>query len=149
MPDERLVAFLNNHRVLTLAVAEPDGTPYAAALFYALDKERLWFYVLTDPNTRHGRAMQQNPRVAGTVQRDRQSWHEIQGVQFTGTCRPLSGAERDQAWEIYTERFPFLRTPASVLVRALRKVAMWSIEPRWIRLIDNRLGFGHKEEWEL
>jgi uncharacterized protein YhbP (UPF0306 family) len=26
-------------------------------------------------------------------------------------------------------------------------MALWRIEPAWMRLIDNRRGFGHKEEW--
>ena len=25
--------------------------------------------------------------------------------------------------------------------------AMWGIDVTWIRLIDDQLGFGHKEEW--
>jgi len=24
---------------------------------------------------------------------------------------------------------------------------LWRIEPAWMRLIDNRCGFGYKEEW--
>ncbi len=145
--DERLVAFLRQHRVLTLAVVEPQGTPYAAALFYALDHPPLRLYVLTGAHTRHGRALRHSARVAGTVQRDRQEWRSIQGVQFTGTCRPLEGEERDRAWRVYTARFTFLRRPPPALARALLRVELWSIEPDWVRLIDNRLGFGHKEEW--
>jgi len=29
----------------------------------------------------------------------------------------------------------------------LANTAMWRIDTTWIRLIDNRIGFGHKEEW--
>jgi len=84
--------------VLTLAV---DG-PYAAALFYAADDE-LNLYVVTDPTTRHGTAMA--GRVAGTIQRDRQRWQEIRGVQFTGQCSQLTGAERAPGWTIFLKRF--------------------------------------------
>ena len=142
----RLLAFLRAHRVLTVAVAEPDDTPYAAALFYAVDPQ-LRFYVVSDPATRHGTAMLARGTVAGTVQRDEQQWHEIQGVQFRGPCRQLTGAARNRAWALYVTRFPFVATGDVLLTAALMKTALWCIEPEWVRLIDNRLGFGHKEEW--
>jgi uncharacterized protein len=81
---DRLLKFLREHKVLTLAVTESDGNPCAAALFYAIDDE-LHFYVLTDPATRHGKAMLANSSVAGTIQLDRQEWHEIQGSSFAGS----------------------------------------------------------------
>ena len=144
---ERLLKFLREHQVLTLAVMEADGSPYAAALFYAVDEE-LRFHVVTDPATRHGKAMLANPSVAGTIQLDRQQWHEIRGVQFRGLCRQLGSEERVRAWEVYRTRFVFLQQPDMTLTRELANTAMWRITPTWIRLIDNRLGFGHKEEWK-
>ncbi|MCG3150567.1 MAG: hypothetical protein PCFJNLEI_04054 [Verrucomicrobiae bacterium] len=142
----RLFHFLRAQQVLTLAVMETEDCPYAAALFYAVD-DGLRFYVLTDPATNHGRAMLRQPAVAGTVHLDRQVWHEIQGVQFRGVCRQLVDERRAQAWTIYTARFPFLLQPNVILTRALANTALWCIEPTWIRLIDSRLGFGHKDEW--
>jgi uncharacterized protein YhbP (UPF0306 family) len=143
---ERFLAFLREHQVLTLAVAGRDGKPCAAALFYAVDAD-LRLYVLTDPATRHGQAIRANGAVAGTVQRDRQQWDEITGIQFHGRCRQLTGDERAQAWELYTARFPFLLKPNAALTAELAKTALWCIEPDWMRLIDNRRGFGHKDEW--
>ena len=141
---ERLLKFLREHQVLTLAVTEADTSPYAAALFYAVDDE-LRFHVVTDPATRHGKAMLANPSVAGTIQLDRQQWREIRGVQFRGLCRQLGSEER--AWEIYRARFPFLQQPDALLTRELANTAMWRIDTTWIRLIDNQIGFGHEEEW--
>ena len=143
---ERLLKFLREHQVLTLAVTEADTSPYAVALFYAVDDE-LRFHVVTDPATRHGKAMLANPTVACTIQPDSQHWHEIQGVQFRGICRQLGSAERARAWEIYSARFPFLQQPNAILTRELANTAIWRIDTTWIRLIDNRIGFGHKQEW--
>jgi len=143
---ERLLRFLREHQVLTLAVNEADASAYAAALFYVVDDD-LRLYVVTDTATRHGRAMVSNPCVAGTIQRDRQQWHEIRGVQFRGLCRQLSGTAQGAGWQMYSARFPFLLQPDAILTRELANTAMWRIEPTWMRLIDNRSGFGHKEEW--
>jgi uncharacterized protein YhbP (UPF0306 family) len=143
---ERLLVFLRAHRVLTAAVCDGEGAPHAAALFYAVD-EKLRFYVVTDPSSQHGMAMLARGVVAGTVQRDEQQWHEIQGVQFRGACRQLEGRERVKAWVLYTARFPFVASGSLVLTAALARTAMWRIEPEWMRLIDNRIAFGHQEEW--
>lgn len=143
---KRLLALLREHQVVTVAVVDADGHPHAAALFYVVDEE-LRFYVVTDPATHHGQAMLAGGDVAGTVQLDRQRWHEIRGVQFRGQCRQLASEERSQAWNLYTARFPFLRQDNVALTGQLVRTAMWCIEPTWMRLIDNRLGFGHKEEW--
>ena len=143
---ERLLAFLRAHQVLTVAVPASDGGPHAAALFYAVD-DQLRLYVLTDPLTQHGRAMERDPRVAGTIQRDGQQWLEIQGIQFRGQCHKLTGEEMARGWVLYLQRFPFLQQGDSALAVALKTTALWQIEPTWMRLIDNRLGFGHREEW--
>jgi len=144
---ERLLVFLRAHRVLTVAVCDGEDAPHAAALFYAVD-EKLRFYVVTDPSSQHGMAMLSRGIVAGTVHRDEQQWHEIQGVQFCGVCRQVEGSERSKAWALYTARFPFMASGNLVLTGALARTAMWRIETEWMRLIDNRLGFGHKEEWQ-
>ena len=143
---DRLWHFLQAHRVLTVAVTAADGQPSAAALFYVADA-KLRLYVVSDPASRHGQAMLAGGAVAGTVQRDEQQWHELQGVQFRGGCRQLDGLARARAWQLYVTRFPFLMLENQVLTAALAKTAIWCLEPEWIRLIDNRLGFGHKEEW--
>ena len=144
---ERLLNFLRKCQVVTVAVVEPEGTVHAAALFYAVDDE-LNLYVLTDPASRHGRAMARTGLVVGTIQRDRQEWREIQGVQFRGRCECLTGVARERGWDIFAARFPFVRNPAAAgLALALGKPALWRVEPAWMRLIDNRRGFGHKEEW--
>jgi uncharacterized protein len=136
---------LREHRVMTLAVTDA-GQAHAASVFYVADDD-LNLYIVSDPASRHGLILLATGTVAGAVQGDRQEWHEITGIQFHGGVRQLNGKERQHGWDLYTARFPFLLTGNLVLTGALAKSALWKIEPTWMRLIDNRLGFGHKEEW--
>jgi len=146
----KLLQFLRKHQVLTVAVTETDGHPYAAALFYAVDDD-LSFYVVSDSTTRHGTAMLAVGVVAGTIQRDRQEWNELRGAQFIGKCARLEGVEYAKGWAVFLKRFVFLqavkRDGVGALASALAKMDLWRIEPSWIRLLDNRVGFAHKEEW--
>lgn len=103
------------------------------------------FYVVTDPATRQGLAMARAGRVAGTIQRDRQRWQEIRGVQFTGQCVQLTGAERVAGWALFLQQFAL--AGVAELAPAFAKIVLWKIMPDWVRLTDNRHGFGHKAEW--
>lgn len=136
----QLLAFLREHQVLTLAVAGP----YAAAVFYAVDVE-LNLYFVTDPATRHGAALSRESGVAGTIQRDRQHWQNIRGVQLTGRCARLTGSGRQAGWGLYLNKFAFAGAPE--LAPAFAKTDLWKLTPDWIRLTDNGQGFGHKAEW--
>lgn len=138
---ERVAAFLTAHHVLTLATVDEDG-PGAAALFYAVD-DAMSLYVLSDPGTRHGRALARDARVAATIQSETTDWMAITGLQLRGTARQL--AEDDEARHLYLSRFPI----AATLMSSGAPHRFYRIAPRWMRLIDNSRGLGFKEEFRL
>lgn len=140
----RLHTFLSQHHVLTLAYQDAAG-PGACALWFAAD-ERLTCYFLSTLTTRHGAALAAGGAVAFTVQKDEQPWQAIRGVQGRGYCAPLPPDQHAEAWACYTRRFPFVVQQFPALEAALARTTLWHIRPTWLRLIDNRLGFGHKEE---
>ncbi len=152
----RILAFLAAHTTLSLATRGPDGAPQAAALFYAHDDD-LSLYFLSDPATRHARALAADPRVAATIQDDGQAWQEIQGLQIAGTAAPVEGAAAlARAAARYAARFDFLAGLLQgsgegplTLVGPLARSRFYVLRPRWMRLIDNRARFGHKEELVL
>ena len=143
----RVAAFLAAHQVMTLATQDAGG-PWAAAVFYACDGLDLLF--LSSPSTRHARALAADARAAVTIQRDDAPWSEITGVQAEGRVLPLHGALADDARRLYAGRFPFVgRDAPAPIAAALQRVHWYRFQPRRLLLIDNRLGFGHREELEL
>ena len=147
MIDQKFIDLINDHQVLTIACVTADGLPRSAALFYAFDSENSVFYFLSEENTLHGKSISQNPFISATIQRDRQKWMDIRGIQLRGKCSRLSGKEANSAKELYAKRFTFLKNPAANLKAALGKVSYWEFRPEWMRLIDNAVAFGHKKEW--
>ncbi len=138
-----LYDFLLAHHTLTLATVDDSGHPHAAALFYAV-AEDLRLVFLSDPHTYHARHIGQGAWVALTIQDDGQSWQAITGVQIHGFARPGGSDAR----AIYQARFPFIAR-AEILAQAVKQARVYEILPTWARLIDNRLGFGHKQEWRF
>ncbi len=138
-------AFLTAHNTLALATAGPDGTPHAAAVFYAVDDD-LTLYFLSEPKTLHAQHIGAGARVAATIEENNQDWKSIQGLQLHGWAAPCAGEEEEHARAVYAARFPFVAR-AETLAGPLSRARYYQITPTWMRLIDNTLGFGHKEEW--
>ncbi len=142
----RIEAFLAGHHVMCLATSGPAG-PWSAAVFYASDGLSLYF--LSAPASRHGRDIEESARAAAAIHREVGDWREIRGLQLEGGAGRISGAERAAALALYGRRFPLVANLASAppeIASAMARVECYRLVPRRIRLVDNTLGFGHKEE---
>ena len=134
MIDKRIVDFIKRHHVLTLATATADGVPYCAACFYAYDKERNRLIFTSDDKTNHAQQMLQNANVAIGITLETRIVGKVQGVQICGKAE--RGYEEDK--KLYIKRFPYA---------ALAPLNIWAVEPSFIKLTDNTLGFGKKLIW--
>jgi uncharacterized protein len=130
----KIAAFIRDHHVLTLATSR-EGFPYAAPLFYAYDAQRNRFVFASDAGTEHARQMLENPTVAAGIYLETDAVGKLQGLQCIGRVIPAEEADK----KIYFERFPFAR---------VLKPCLWCLKPAWMKLTDNRLGFGKKLIWE-
>lgn len=127
---------------MTLATTDESGQPHAAAVYFAADDAgRLYFF--SDPNTAHARNLARSPRAAATIQPRERDWRAIRGLQLHGEVLPVApGADWERAFELYVAKFPFV----SELKDALKQNTLYVLLPDWVRLVDNRRGFGFKEE---
>jgi uncharacterized protein YhbP (UPF0306 family) len=145
----RITAFLDTHRVMSLAVCGRHG-PHAANVFYVRDRFALLW--VSDPQTRHSLALEANPHVAATVAPDYRDFDEICGVQVFGDAhRVTDAAERHRARGLLEARYPFLQRVAlhAPLKRAYEAAEVYRLVPREIAMIDNTRGFGHKDLLDL
>ena len=132
--DERIIKFLARHHVLNLATVSEDGLPYCAACFYAYDKVRNRLIFTSDNAARHAQEMASNPNVACAITLETRVVGRVQGAQICG--RAERGNEEDRV--AYIKRFPYA---------AVAPLTIWAIEPSFIKLTDNTLGFGKKLIW--
>jgi len=130
---------------MTLATAGADGTPHAAAVYFAAD-EQTCLYFFSEPGSQHSSDLQIRPQAAVTIQPLAASYQEIQGLQARGTARPVPpGEEWQRAFALFLAKFPFVAHMQAVL----EKNTLYAFTPGWLRLLDNRRGFGFKEEKTL
>jgi uncharacterized protein YhbP (UPF0306 family) len=143
--DDAVAEILGSTRAMTLATTGPGPTPHAAPLFYAYDA-RLTLYFLSDPATRHAREIAAGEFVAAAIHPEEGDWRRLRGLQLSGTVRSLApGRDRERGWRTYAGRFPVVVE----LPDAVAHSQLYALRPDWLRLIDNRRGFGFRREWRL
>lgn len=139
-PEQSIIDFIGEHHILTIAVAR-DNVPYCATCYYAYLKAENRFFFTSDHETRHIRDVMAGPnyRVAGTIQLETKIVAKIRGIQFTGMIKCLEGSELKAARAVYLKRFP--------IARLMPDLHLWSLTPDFMKMTDNRLGFGKKLVW--
>lgn len=129
---------LSKLHVLSLAISDAEG-PWAANCFYVYRPEFGDLIMLTDKATRHGKALAQNARVAGTITGQPHAVAEICGLQFVADAQEINDeAEKSDAFSAYCARHPFAKDAKSTL---------WRLKLLQLKLTDNSIAFGHKQHW--
>lgn len=134
MVDEKIVKFLERHHVLSLSTIAADGSPYCCACFYAYDKENNALIFTSDDSTLHAQQMSNDGRVAISIVLETKVVGRIEGIQICGIAR--RGETKDRT--TYITRFPYA---------AVMPLNIWRVEPNFMKLTDNKLGFGKKLIW--
>jgi flavin prenyltransferase len=130
---------------MTLATVGESGEPHAATVYFAADERRQNLYFFSTEHSLHGLDLAANPRAAVTITPRVEGWQSIRGLQLRGEVQPVpSGNEWERAWACYLVKFPFARE----LQEEMARNTLYTFRPDWVRWMDNRRGFGHKEEWK-
>lgn len=137
MIDRRVIRFFRKHHVLTVATTV-NNEPWCANCFYAYLEEENTLVFTTDNETRHGKEFKLNPHVAGSVVLETMVTGKIRGIQFQGIISEPDGVMLPKARRAYLKRFP----PA-----VLMDTHLWIVKLTYIKMTDNRLGFGKKLIW--
>lgn len=136
--EKRVLDFIAEHHIFTLATTR-DNKPYTSTCFYVYLPENNIFVFTSDKTTRHIQDTEQQKAVAGAIALETSIIGKIRGIQFTGIIKELEGAELSMAQKAYIKKFP---------IAILAKTTLWSITPDFIKMTDNRLGFGKKIIWQ-
>lgn len=128
---------------MTLATCSREGGPHAAPVYFAAG-EGLRLYFFSEPDSQHGQDLEHDPQAAAALFPETTGWQDIRGLQLRGLARTVPlGAEWEAAWGLYLEKFPFV----SELKKVVARNTLYAFIPHWARLLDNRRGFGFKQEW--
>ncbi len=137
MLDKKITEFINEHHVLTLAVSN-NNVPYCANCFYSYLQDENMLVFTSDESTRHISDTKNNKLIAGSIVLETKTVGKIQGIQFNGNIQKAEGDLLKKANKSYLKRFPYA---------VLAKTTLWVVELTYIKMTDNRFGFGKKLIW--
>ena len=136
-PDKKTIGFIKGHHVLTLATSV-DNIPYCANCFYVYLEAENMFVFTSDNETKHVQDALKNNIVGGSVVLETSIVGKIQGIQFNGTMYLPENELKKKANKSYMKKYPFAK---------LMNTQLWVLDLDFIKLTDNRLGFGKKLIW--
>ncbi len=137
IPDKKIISFIKEHHVLTLATSV-NNIPYCANCFYVYLEEENMFVFTSDNETKHVQDALINNLVGGSVVLETSTVGKIQGIQFNGSMYLPEGKLKKKANRSYMKKYPFAK---------LMKTQLWLLDLDFVKLTDNRLGFGKKLIW--
>lgn len=136
-PDKRIVKFIKEHHVLTLATAI-ENQPYISHCYFVYLSEENVFIFTSDKKTRHINQIEKNQKVAAGIALETKVVGKIRGLQITGKVEEATGDWLSKTKIAYLKKYPFA---------LLHIETMWLLKPDFFKLTDNRLGFGTKIIW--
>jgi len=135
--DRRIISFINEHHILTLATAN-NNKPYCASCFYVYIEDKNMFVITSDFTTKHIKDVEKQNIVAGAIALETTMIGKIQGIQFTGVMKLSTENDLKIANKAYINKFP---------LALLKDTTLWGIFPGFLKMTHNRLGFGKKLIW--
>ena len=138
MPDKRIIEFIKNHHLLTLATSK-DNVPYCCNVFYVYDEANNHLIFSSDAKTKHAQDFIANSKVSGSISLETKVIGKIQGVQLLGEIEMLKGEDLKVASKQYLKAYPYAR---------MMKIELWIMQLTFIKMTNNILGFGKKIIWQ-
>ena len=120
---------------MSLATSDKEEIS-VCSLFYIYSQEKNSFVVASSDDTTHICHIQKNSNIAGNILLETHTVGKIQGLQFRGEFVAL---EDKQLQKEYFKAFPYALALSPKL---------WQIKVSYLKLTDNRLGFGKKIIWQ-
>lgn len=139
----KILALLDQHRIMTIATLRPDGWPQATTVGYA--NEGLTLYFLCGPDSQKAANLARDDRVSVTVDHDTSQVMEIQGLSMAAHARRVDDpAEAEKVLHLLMAKY--LQQPSLPLpMPKPEEIRVFRVTPSVISVLDYTKGFGHTD----
>ena len=139
----KILALLDQHRIMTIATLRPDGWPQATTVGYA--SEDLTIYFLCGLNSQKAANLARDDRVSLTIDHDTPQVMEITGLSMAAHAQAVvDPAEAEKVLRLLMLKYPqqdsipfAMPTPADVRI--------FRVTPTVISVLDYAKGFAHTD----
>ena len=140
---EKILALLDEHRILSLATVRPDGWPQATTVGYVNDGMEVYFMCARD--SQKAKNLARDDRVSLTIDHDTSDPMAIRGLSMAARAVPVSDEAvfRRAMLELLPKKYPEYGPMMSEA--NLAGMMAFRLAPQVISVLDYTKGFGHAD----
>jgi nitroimidazol reductase NimA-like FMN-containing flavoprotein (pyridoxamine 5'-phosphate oxidase superfamily) len=146
MDDEirkKVLALLDEHRIMTIATLRPDGWPQATTVGYV--NEGLTLYFLCGLDSQKAANLARDNRVSLTIDHDTPQIMEITGLSMAARAHAVSDrAEAEKVLGLLPMKYPEQASLPGPMPKP-DEVRIFRVTPTVISVLDYSKGFGHTD----
>jgi nitroimidazol reductase NimA-like FMN-containing flavoprotein (pyridoxamine 5'-phosphate oxidase superfamily) len=140
---QKILALLDQHRIMTVATLRPDGWPQATTVGYA--SEGLTLYFLCGLDSQKAANLARDNRLSLTIDHDTSQVMEITGLSMAARAQPVTDpAEAEKVIGLLMRRYPE-QTSFTLPMPKVADVRIFRVTPVVISVLDYTKGFAHTD----
>jgi PPOX class probable F420-dependent enzyme len=140
---KKILALLDEHRIMTLATLRPDGWPQATTVGYA--SEGLTLYFLCGVDSQKAANLARDSRVSLTIDHDTAQVMDITGLSMAAHAQLVRDrTEAEKALRLLMQKYP-QQDSVPVEMPSPDSVAIFRVTPMVISVLDYSKGFAHTD----
>lgn len=139
---EKILALLDQHRIMTIATLRPDGWPQATTVGYV--NEGLALYFLCGLDSQKAANLDRDDRLSLTIDHDASELMAITGLSMAARAQSVNDpVEADKVLRLLPLKYPEASLPIPMPTR--EEVRLFRVTPTVISVLDYSKGFGHTD----
>ena len=140
----KILALLDQHRIMTIATLRPDGWPQATTVGNA--NKGLTLYFLCGPDSQKAANLARDDRVSLTIDHDTPQVMEIAGLSMAARAQlGTDPAEAEKALRLLMLKYPQQQDAIPLPMPTPADVRIFRVTPTVISVLDYAKGFGHTD----
>ena len=140
---QKIIALIDQHRIMTLATLRPDGWPQATTVGYV--NEGMTLYFLCGLDSQKARNLARDGRVSLTIDHDTPDLMAITGLSMAAHAhRVTDRSEAEKVLRMLPLKYPDA-PPVPFKMPGPEDVCLFRLAPTVISVLDYTKGFGHTD----
>lgn len=140
---QKILALLDQHRIMTVATVRSDGWPQATTVGYV--NEGLTLYFLCGLESQKAKNLARENRVSVTIDHDTADLMKITGLSMAAHAYPVTDqSEAQKVINMLPSKYPDA-PPLPFKMPTPDQVRLFRLEPVVISVLDYSKGFGHTD----
>lgn len=141
--EQKVLALLDQHRIMTVATLRPDGWPQATTVGYVNDGLTLYFLCSLD--SQKAQNLARDDRLSLTIDHDTADLMAIAGLSMAAHAEAVTDqAEAEKVLRLLPLKYADAR-PLPMEMPTPDQVRIFRVTPTVISLLDYSKGFGHTD----